>query len=96
MPVIVPRKVVPIIEAKPEDHTETTLSLDQVSAMLAERDAAWSQQIHAITQAFSGALKAIGAQPQAPAKGWEFKVAYRSNGAIETIIATPRSAQPIG
>ena len=89
MPVIVPRKVVPILEAKPEAPAETTLSLDQVSSMLAERDAAWSQQIHAITQAFSGALKAIGDQSQAPSKGWEFKVTYRSNGATDTIIATP-------
>ena len=89
MPVIVPRKVVPILEAKPEAPAETTLSLDQVSTMLAERDAAWSQQVQAITQAFSGALEAIGQQPQAPSKGWEFKVTYRSNGATDTIIATP-------
>ena len=90
MPVIVPRKVVPIQDAKPAAPAEASLSLAQVAVMLAERDAAWSKQIQAITQAFSGALKEMGTQPQAPAKGWVFKVEYCQNGAIETIRAMPR------
>jgi hypothetical protein len=90
MPVIVPRKAAPIVAAQPAEQAATALSRADVDAMLAARDAAWQRQIQTITQAFGEALKAIGQQPQKPAAGWDFKVEYRQNGAIETIRATPR------
>ncbi len=90
MPVIVPRKVVPIAEAMLEPAAPT-LSHAEVRAMLAEQAAMFSQQIAAVTQAFSGALAAVQAQPKdKPVAGWDFHVEYRQNGAIETIRATPR------
>ena len=90
MPVIVPRKAAPVAEIAPAEQAAHTLSRADVDAMLSARDAAWQQQIQTITQAFGGALKAIGDQPQKQATGWDFKVEYRQNGAIETIRATPR------
>ncbi|HPL78879.1 MAG TPA: hypothetical protein PKY40_07745 [Burkholderiaceae bacterium] len=93
MPIIVPRKVVPISEAKeaPAPEPTTGLSHEEVRAMLAEQAISFAQQIKAVTQAFSGALQAFAAQPKdKPVTGWDFKVEYRQNGAIETIRATPR------
>lgn len=92
MPVIVPRKVVPIAEAKPAPPEHQTLTHDEVRAMLSEQAAMFSQQIAAVTQAFSGALDAIRAHPkEKSATGWDFQVEYRPNGAIDTIRATPRN-----
>lgn len=90
MPVVVPRKVVPIAEARPEPAAPS-LTQAEVRAMLAEQAAMFSQQIAAVTQAFSEALASVQNQPKdAPAVGWDFEVEYRPNGAIDTIRATPR------
>lgn len=62
----------------------------EVDALLAERDAAWKEQVQALSQAFSSALSALGAQqPKTPA-GYDFKVVYQLDGSIDTIRATPR------
>ncbi len=91
MPITIPRKVVPIAEAKPATAPAPGLSHDDVRAMLAEQQAAFAQQLESVTRAFAGALSAVQAQPQSkPAAGWDFQVEYRPNGAIETIRATPR------
>jgi hypothetical protein len=93
MPITIPRKVVPITEAKPAPAApaEQGLTRAEVGAMLDAERAAFAQQLESVTRAFSGALSAIQAQPQSkPAAGWDFHVEYRQNGAIETIRATPR------
>ena len=92
MPLIIPRKVVPITKAKPAPDTAPSgLTRAEVSAMLDAERAAFAQQLEATTRAFTGALQALAAHPKdKPAAGWDFKVEYRQNGAIETIRATPR------
>ena len=93
MPVIVPRKVVPIKEAKPpvEPAAPTAISPDEVKALMEAQAADFAKQIEAVTRAFTGALAAATAQPQGkkPA-GWNFKVEYLNNGDIDTIKATPQ------
>ena len=58
MPVIVPRKVVPLLESKPAAPEPAGLTRAEVGAMLDEQRAAFAQQIETVTAAFSAALAA--------------------------------------
>lgn len=94
MPITIPRKVVPITQAKPAPAAPQGLTDDQVRAMLIEQANAFALQLEAVKGAFSAALSAMQAQPKdKPAAGWDFRVEYRQNGAIETIRATPRKTK---
>lgn len=91
MPVTIPRKPAPAEAppAKPEKPADPGLTRADVEDMLVKRDALWAQQIQALSQSFASAVQALSAQPK-PQAGYDFKVEYRPNGAIDTIRATPR------
>jgi hypothetical protein len=92
MPITIPRvKAEPPKVVEPAVPAPAMLTQEQVRAMLDDQAASFRGQISAVTQAFSGALAAVRAQPQGKQPtAWDFAVEYRQNGAIESIRATPR------
>ena len=92
MPIIVPRKVVPIEQAKPAAPEKASLTEADVQVMLAQQAAKFEQQIKAVTAAFSSALAAASERPKDKTiTGWDFQVKYDRNSVITTISATARN-----
>lgn len=89
MPITVPRKVIPIEQAKPDAPSAPTLTEADVQAMLDQQAAMFSQQIKAVTAAFSSALAAASERPKDKTiTGWDFVVKYDHFNVIQTIRAT--------
>lgn len=90
MPIVVPRKVVPIEQARPA--APPVLTQADVQAMLAQQAAMFSQQIKVVTAAFSSALAAASERPKDKTiTGWDFVVKYDHFNVIQTISATART-----
>lgn len=89
MPITIPRKVIPIEEAKPAAPVAPTLTEADVQAMLDQQAAMFSQQIKAVTAAFSSALAVASERPKDKTiTGWDFVVEYDLDRTIKTIRAT--------
>lgn len=89
MPIIVPRKVIPIEQAQAAASTLPTLTEDDVRALLAAQAGVFDQQIQAVTAAFSSALAAASHRPNdKTVTGWNFVVEYDLDRTIKTIRAT--------
>ena len=94
MPIIVPRKVIPIEEAKPlpVEPPPPALTQADVESMLAAQAAAFEKQIKAVTSAFAAALAAASSKPKdKPVVGWDFDVKYDNHNTIQSISATART-----
>ena len=86
---LAPKVVALPVEIAPALIASPALTIEDVTEILAERDAAWREQITQMTQAFMAALKAL--QPVAPVEGKpakvvKFKVTYDRAGNTEDII----------
>jgi hypothetical protein len=94
MPIIVPRKVVPIEEAKQVAAPPGLTEVD-VQVMLAQQAEMFDQQLKALQTAFSSALSAASNRPKdRVVTGWDFAVEYDSESkAIKTIRATAREGR---
>ena len=64
------------------------LTVAEVEAMLAARDAVWSKQLAALTQAFTAALAARPEPP--PRKGADVKFKFAPNGSILSASIIPK------
>lgn len=64
--------------AAPAQSTPAGLTVSQVEAMLAARDAVWGNQLAILTQALTDALKA----PPAPRRAVAIKFKHNERGAI--------------
>jgi len=93
MAIIVPRKVVPIEEARPAPQVKS-LTEAEVRALLEQQAEAFSEQIKAVTAAFSSALASASQKPKDKTiTGWDFAVKYDNQNVIQTISATARTKQ---
>jgi hypothetical protein len=93
VPVTIP-KAKPEPQALPVAPVEPGLTRAEVQALLDQQAAMFSQQISAVTKAFSGALVAMQAhQKDKPAAGWKFHIDYDAIGGIKSIEATPKRAK---
>jgi len=91
MPITIPRKVIPIEEAKPAAPAPGLTEVD-VQVMLAQQAEMFDTQLKAVSAAFSSALAAASQKPKdKTVTGWDFAVEYDSNKAIKTIRATART-----
>ncbi len=67
------------------------LTAAEVEAMLAARDAVWSKQLAALTQAFTAALAARPEPaPPPPRKGADVKFKFAPNGSILSAEIVPK------
>ena len=85
-----PKIAVVPVQPKPEPPAApAAITAEDLSRMLAERDAAWKIQSEMVVQAFS---RAIESMPQLAANQpgkWIMTPKYNDRGAIETLILEP-------
>jgi hypothetical protein len=97
MPVRIPKPTpappLPAVERPAPPPRAAELTREDVSRMLAQRDAMWAQQLAALTATFNAALQRAAAEAPKPTprKGATITFKYDTRGAIVGADATPKA-----
>ena len=87
-----PRPKIAAVPAQPKPElpaAPAAITAEDLSRMLAERDAAWKVQSEMVVQAFSRALESLPKTAVNPSGRWIMTPKYNERGGIETLILEP-------
>ena len=87
-----PRPKIAVAPAQPKPElpaAQAAITAEDLSRMLAERDAAWKVQSEMVVQAFGRAIDSFPQPPAIPPSRWVFTPKYDEYGKFETLTAEP-------
>ena len=86
------RPKIAVVPAQPKPDppaAPSAITAEDLSRLLAERDAAWKMQSEMVTQAFGRAIDSLPQPAANPPSRWVFTPKYNERGEIETLTADP-------
>ena len=87
-----PRLKIAAVQAQPKPEPPAapeSITAEDLSRLLAERDTAWKLQSEMVAQAFGRAIDSLQQPATTPPSRWVFTPKYNERGAIETLTAEP-------